>query len=245
MHHSLLPLPFFHVWTYLRTQPLLGLTATLCTWELASMVDAKCGHKAITNPVLLSIVFLTACLLITHTPYAAYFTGAQYVHFLLGPATVALAVPMYHNLAAIRRDFLAIIASLAAGSLAASASAMVIAHAMGAPNAVVVSLGPKSVTTPIAMALAQNLGGQPSLAAVFVLITGMLGVVICTGIFRLCRILDWRAQGLAAGTAAHGIATARMLSINQTAGVFSGLAIGLNGIVTSLILPLLVKIFGY
>ncbi len=245
MHHSLLPLPFFHLWTYLRTQPLLGLTATLCTWELASMVDAKAGHKALTNPTLLSIVFLAAALLITRIPYEAFFNGAQYVHFLLGPATVALAVPMYHNLPAIKRDLSAIMVSLVTGSVVASASAMVIAHAMGAPNSVVVSLGPKSVTTPIAMGIAQNLGGQPPLAAVFVLITGMLGVAICTALFRLCRIRDWRAQGLAAGTAAHGIATARMLSLNQTAGVFSGLAIGLNGVATSLFLPILVRIFGY
>jgi predicted murein hydrolase (TIGR00659 family) len=245
MHHSLLKLPFFHVWTYLQTQPLLGLTATLCTWELASMIDAKAGQKAITNPVLLSIVFLSAALLITHTPYAAFFAGAQYVHFLLGPATVALAVPMFNNLPTIKRDFLAIIIALAAGSLVASTSAMVIAHALGASNAIVVSLGPKSVTTPIAMGIAQDLGGSPSLAAVFVLITGMLGTVICTAVFRLCRIRDWRAQGLAAGTAAHGIATARMLNINLTAGVFGGVAIGLNGIATSLFLPLLVRIFGY
>jgi predicted murein hydrolase (TIGR00659 family) len=239
-----MPLPFFHVWAYLQTQPLLGLTATLCTWELASLIDTRAGHKAVTNPTVLAIIILAAALLITHTPYSAYFTGAQYVHFLLGPATVALAVPMFANLPAIKRDFLAIAVSLTAGSVAAAGSAMLIAHALGASDAVVISLGPKSVTTPIAMGIAQNLGGQPSLTAVFVMMTGMFGTVVCTGILRLARVKDWRAQGLAAGTAAHGLATARMLALNQTAGVFGGVAIGLNGIVTSLIVPVLVRLFG-
>jgi predicted murein hydrolase (TIGR00659 family) len=244
MLHKILPLPFFHVWVYLQTQPLLGLTATLCTWELASWIDAKARHHALSNPIVLSILILGAGLLLTHTPYRAYFTGAQYVHFLLGPATVALAVPMYANLPAIRRHFPAIIMSLTLGSVTAAASAMLIARALGAPHAVVISLGPKSVTTPIAMGIAQNLGGQPSLTAVFVMLTGMFGGIICTGLLRWLRVKDWRAQGLAAGTAAHGLATARMLVLNQTAGVFGGLAIGLNGIVTSLMLPLLVRLFG-
>ena len=242
--HKLLPLPFFHVWAYMQTQPLLGLTATVCTWELASLLDARAGHKAVTNPTVLSSIFLAAALLITRTPYSAYFTGAQYVHFLLGPATVALAIPMYANLSAIKRHFAAIIISLGAGSIAAASSAMLIAKALGAPAQVVVSLGPKSVTTPIAMGIAQNLGGQPPLTAVFVMLTGMFGTIVCTGVLRLARVSDWRAQGLAAGTAAHGLATAHMLRLNQTAGAFGGLAIGLNGIVTSLILPLLVRLFG-
>jgi len=242
MHPKILP--FFHIWAYLQTQPLLGLTATLGVWELASMVDAKAGRKAYTSPLVLSILALAAILLVTHTPYKAYFAGAQFVHFLLGPATVALAVPMYNNLPAIRRDFLAIIVSLAAGSVVAASSAMLIAHAMGAPDAIVISLGPKSVTTPIAIGIVQNLGGQPALATVFVIVTGMFGSVVCTGLFKILRVKDWRAQGLAAGTAAHGIATARMLTLNQTAGAFGGLAIGLNGIVTSILLPLLVRLFG-
>jgi predicted murein hydrolase (TIGR00659 family) len=245
MHKFLLPLPFFHVWAYLQTQPLLGLTATVATWEIACLIDARAGHKAITNPTVLSITILALALLITHTPYTAYFTGAQYVHFLLGPATVALAIPMYANLDAIKRHFFAIIVSLSAGSVVAASSAMLIARAFGASHQVVISLGPKSVTTPIAMGIAQNLGGQPSLTAVFVMLTGIFGTIVCTGILRLCRVSDWRAQGLAAGTAAHGLATARMLRLNETAGAFGGLAIGLNGIITSLAVPLLVKLFGF
>lgn len=240
--HSLLPLPFFHVWAYLQTQPLLGLTATLVVWEIAVVLDSRAGHKPITNPTILSVFILAVLLLGSHTSYHAYFTGAQYVHFLLGPATVALAVPMYANLPAIRRNFVAIFVSLTAGSITAATSAMLIARALGAPRLVVISLGPKSVTTPIAMGIAQNLGGSPSLTAVFVLMTGLFGTLVCTTVFGLAGVRDWRAQGLAAGTAAHGLATARMLLLNQTAGAFGGVAIGLNGVVTSLVVPVLVTI---
>ncbi|MDE8348645.1 MAG: LrgB family protein [Acidocella sp.] len=243
--HSLLPLPFFHVWSYLQTQPLMGLTATVCAWELACLIDIKAGHKPITNPTVLSITMLACALLITHTPYSAYFNGAQYVHFLLGPATVALAIPMYANWGSIKRHFVAIFISLTTGSIIAATSAMLIARALGAPHDVLVSLGPKSVTTPIAMAVAQNLGGQPPLTAVFVMITGIFGTVVCTGVLRLARVRDWRAQGLAAGTAAHGLATARMILLNETAGAYGGVAIGLNGIITSIALPLLVQVFGF
>ena len=242
--HRLLPLPFLHIWAYLQTQPLLGLTVTLCVWELATAIDIRAGRKAFTNPTVLSIVILATLLLTTGTSYAAYFAGAQYIHFLLGPATVALALPMYANLPAIKRNFVAIIVSLTAGSIVAASSAMLIARALGALHDVVISLGPKSVTTPIAMGISQNLGGLPSLTAVFVMITAMFGTIVCTAVFSLARVHDWRARGLAAGTTAHGLATSRMLQLNHTAGAFSGLAIGLNGIVTSVALPLLVNIFG-
>jgi predicted murein hydrolase (TIGR00659 family) len=240
--HSILPL--FHVWAYLQTQPLLGLTATLCVWEVACFIDARAGHAALSNPTVLSIIVLAALLLVTHTSYQAYFTGAVYIHFLLGPATVALAVPMYANWPAIKRNFVAIIVSLTAGSVIAAGSAMLIAHALGAPRAVVISLGPKSVTTPIAMGISQNLGGQPPLTAVFVMITAMFGTLVCSLVFRVARVRDWRARGLAAGMAAHGLATSRMLMLNQTAGAFGGLAIGLNGIVTSIALPVMVSMLG-
>ena len=243
--HSLLPLPFFHVWAYLQTQPLLGLTVTICVWEGALLIDRWAGHLALTNPTVLSIIILAALLLSTHTSYQSYFTGAVYIHFLLGPATVALAVPMYANWPAIKQNFVAIIVSLTTGSMLTATSAMLIARALGAPKVVVISLGPKSVTTPIAMGIAQNLGGQPPLTAVFVMVTAMFGTLVCTGVFRLARVEDWRARGLAAGTVAHGLATSRMLILNQTAGAFGGLAIGLNGIITSLALPLIVSIFGF
>lgn len=239
-----LSLHLFHVWAYLQARPLLGLASTLCAWEIACTFDRRAGHKAYSNPTVWSVLMLIAALLLTHTSYRTYFSGAVYIYFLLGPATVALAVPMYANWPAIKRYFVPILVSLGAGSIVAACSAMLIARWLGAPHMVVISLGPKSVTTPIAMGVSQELGGLPALTAVFVIITGLFGTLICGPLFKLAGIKDWHAQGLAAGTAAHGIATSHMIRLNETAGAFGGVAIGLNGVFTSLVLPLLVLILG-
>jgi predicted murein hydrolase (TIGR00659 family) len=229
----------FHLWVYLETTPLLGLAATLLVYRGALELARLFRGHALANPVLIAILALALLLEATGTPYAAYFQGAQYVHFLLGPATVALAVPMHANLRRIRASARAILPAILAGSLVAAASAMVLARLLGAPRAVVLSLAPKSVTTPIAMGVAEQIGGQPSLAAVFVLITGLVAGVLVGPALRLIRVTDWRAQGLAAGTAGHGLATARMLLVSETAGAFGGLAIGLNGVITAILVPLL------
>ena len=171
-----------------------------------------------------------------------YFQGGQYVQFLLGPATVAPAVPMHANLHHLRRTVCAIIPAIVAGSAAAAASAMAIARAFGAPREVVLSLAPKSVTTPIAMGIAEQVGGQPALAAVFVLLTGLAAVLMSGPLMRLVRVRDWRAHGLAGGTAGHGLATAHLLTINETGGAFAGLAIGINGVVTAVLVPLLARL---
>ena len=227
------------LWVYLQTTPLLGLACTLLAWQAAVVISDRLGNNPFANPMLISIAMLAGLLLATHTPYSAYFEGGQYVQFLLGSATVALAVPMYANLRQIRRTAPAIIPAILAGSLTAAASAMLIARAMGASRAVVLSLGPKSVTTPIAMGIAEQIGGVPSLAAVFVLLTGLTAILIGPVVMRVVRIDDWRAHGLGAGTAGHGLATARVLLMNETAGAFGGLAIGLNGVVTAVLVPLL------
>ena len=231
------------LWVYLQTTPLLGLVATLVAWEVSVLISRIARGHVLANPMLISIILLSTLLLATHTPYRAYFEGGQYVQFLLGPATVALAVPMYANLARIRRSARAIAPALLAGSLVASGSAMLIARWLGASHVVVMSLGPKSVTTPIAMGIAEQIGGSPSLAAVFVLLTGLSAVVMGPGILRLLRVVDWRARGLAAGTAGHGLATARILLLDETAGAFGGLAIGLNGILTAILVPVLATLF--
>lgn len=231
------------LWVYLRTTPLLGLAATLAAYQVALWVSARLRGHPLASPVLIAITLLVLGLLATGTPYDVYFQGGQYVHFLLGPATVALAVPMYANMSQIRRSARAILPAILAGSLTAALSAMVIARLLGAPRGIVLSLAPKSVTTPIAMGIAEQIGGVPSLAAVFVLITGLVAIVIGPPVLRAVRIADWRAHGLAAGTAGHGLATARVLLVNETAGAFGGLAIGLNGVVTALIVPLLGRFF--
>jgi predicted murein hydrolase (TIGR00659 family) len=229
----------FHLWVYLETTPLLGLAATLAVYALAVRISAAFRGHALASPVLIAILLLVLLLLATGTPYSAYFQGAQYVHFLLGPATVALAVPMYANLSRIRRHARAILPAVLAGSMVAATSAMLLARLFGAPREIVLSLAPKSVTTPIAMGIAEQIGGNPSLAAIFVLLTGLTASVLGGVVWRVAAIPGWPARGLASGTAGHGIATARMLLLSETAGAFGGLAIGLNGVITAFIVPLL------
>jgi len=232
------------IWVYLAAQPLLGLTLTLLAYLAGQFLFAKGRRSPLLNPVLLAVVILILLLKGTGTSYQTYFQGAQFVHFLLGPATVALALPLYRQLHALKRSMLAVAAALMAGSVVASLSAMAIARALGAAPQTVLSMGPKSVTTPIAMGVAEQIGGLPSLTAALVLITGIGGAVSGPWILDRLRIRDERARGLAIGTASHGIGTARALQESQTAGAFSGLAMGLNGVVTAVLVPILAGLFG-
>jgi predicted murein hydrolase (TIGR00659 family) len=228
------------IWVYLETAPLLWLTVTIGAYLLASALYHRSGSFPLLHPVLVSVVAIVALLTATHVSYERYFEGAQFVHFLLGPATVALAVPLYRNLGRVRRALVPIVVAIAAGSLAAAVSGVAIARWLGCAPDVVRSIAPKSVTTPVAMAISEQLGGLPSLTAALVIVTGIIGAVLAVPLFSLLRVRDERARGLALGTAAHGIGTARALQESETAGAFAGLAMGINALLSALALPWLV-----
>ncbi len=227
------------IWVYLSASPLLGLTMTLVAYQAGYWLYRKSGLNPLLNPVLIAVVVLVAMLALTATEYSAYFEGAQFVHFLLGPATVALAVPMFQQLQQVRRSMTALIVAVVAGSATAASSAVGIGWLLGASRETLLSLAPKSVTTPIAMGIAEQIGGLPSLTAVLVILTGMTGAMLGTATLNLLRVRDWRARGLAVGVAAHGIGTARAIAVHPVAGAFAGLAMGLNGVATAVLLPLL------
>ena len=231
--------PINDIWVYLAASPLLGLTITLLAYVLALAVHQRYRRHPLTNPVLLAVVLLVTLLLLTDTPYPSYFAGAQFVHFLLGPATVALAIPLYAQLGRVRAMRGPGLLGLAAGALTAVVSAVGSAWLLGASVPTQLSLAPKSVTTPIAMAVAERIGGIASLTAVLVIVTGIVGAVIAPALFRLLRVQDHAIQGFALGVTAHGIGTARALQISEEAGAFAALAMGLNGVVTALLLPAL------
>ena len=231
------------VWVYLSASPLLFLTLTLAAFQAGSWVYTRSGHKPFLNPVMTAVILLVAILTLTKTSYPAYFEGAQFVHFLLGPATVALAIPLYRQFDRVRRSALALVVSLLCGSLTAIGTAVGLGWLLGASRATLLSLAPKSVTAPVAMGITEQLGGLPSLTAVLVILTGILGAVIGPMVLNLLRIRDWRARGLALGTASHGIGTARALQVNELAGAFSGLAMGLNALATAILLPLTWRLF--
>ena len=231
----------FAVWVYLSASPLLWLTLTLIVWLFADFLARAANRHPLVNPVLISIALMGGILVATGAPYQKYFEGAQFVHFLLGPATVAIAVPLVRHRALVRANLLPMAAALIVGAIVACASAVAIAAAFGAPRQVLVSLAPKSVTAGIAMAVSENLGGVPALTAVLVITTGILGAVIVTPLMNALRIRDYAARGFAVGLASHGIGTARAFVVDEVAGTFAGIAMGLNGLATSLIVPLLMR----
>jgi predicted murein hydrolase (TIGR00659 family) len=223
------------IWVYLSQTPLLWLSLTLVAFAAGDLVSARLGRHPLANPVVIAAALLIGLLWATGTSYATYFDGAQFVHFLLGPATVALGLPLWRNRLAVRRNLLPMCAALVAGSLTAIGSAVAIGWIFGAPREILASLASKSVTAPIAMALTETIGGIPALAAVLVVLTGILGSVIVTPLMNALRIRDFAARGFAVGVASHGIGTARAFQVSEEAGTFAGIAMGLNGALTALV----------
>ena len=229
----------FRLWVYLQTTPLFWLTATLAAYIVADRIALAAGRHPLVNPVAIAIALVGALLALTGTDYQTYFNGAQFVHFLLGPATVALAVPLYRNVGLVRRNLLPMAAALMVGAVVAVVSALAVARALGAPRAVLVSLAPKSVTAGVAMAVSETLGGAPPLTAVLVIATGIIGAIMVTPLMNALGIRDYAARGFAVGLASHGIGTARAFAVDPVAGVFAGIAMGLNAVVTPAIIPVL------
>ncbi len=227
------------IWAYLSASPLLHLTITLVAYQVGTWVYRRAAGSPLCNPVLIAVLLVVGVLMSAGVPYAAYFDGAQFVHFLLGPATVALAIPLYRQFETVRHSARALLISLGAGSLTAVVTAVLIARALGGSRDAIVALAPKSVTAPVAMGIAEQLGGLPSLTAVLVIATGILGAMLGPLVLDGIGVKQPAARGLALGTASHGIGTARALQVSQVAGAFAGLAMGLNALATALVLPFL------
>ena len=235
----------WRLWVYLQTAPLFWLTATLAAFLVAEGAARRARRHPLVNPVLIAVTLVAVLLKLTGTPYKTYFEGAQFVHFLLGPATVALGVPLYRNFALVRANAWPMAGALLAGAVVAMVSSVGVAALLGAPREALISLAPKSVTAGVAMAVSEKLGGLPPLTAVLVIFTGVIGAVIVTPMMNALGIRDYAARGFAAGLTSHGIGTARAFTVDPVAGAFAGVAMGLNAVVTPalapLILPLIVR----
>ncbi|MDX1634179.1 MAG: LrgB family protein [Marinobacter sp.] len=230
------------IWVYLSTSPLLGLTVTLVAYGLAHRLYLKSGSNPLLNPVVTSVAMLIGLLLATDTAYSDYFEGGQFVHFLLGPATVALAVPLYQQFSRLKALWIPVTVALLCGVTIAGASSIGLAWLLGGSTEVQMSLAPKSATAPVAMGISEKIGGLPSLTAVLTVATGILGAVLGTKLFELLRIRDDSVKGIAIGVAAHGIGTARAFQVSGQMGAFSGLAMALSAFATAIIVPWLVDL---
>jgi predicted murein hydrolase (TIGR00659 family) len=229
----------FKLWVYLSTTPLLWLTATLAAYVVADWISLRLRRHPLANPVLIAVVLLVLVLRGTGTEFPVYFEGAQFVHFMLGPATVALAVPLIAEGKRVKRLVIPMVASLIAGSLTAIVTAVGVAWAFGASAQTIASLAPKSVTTPIAMGVSEAIGGIPTLTAVLVILTGIIGAITVTPLMNALGVTSYAARGFAAGVASHGIGTARAFQVNELAGTFAGLGLALNGLLTAILTPIL------
>ncbi|MDR7377378.1 putative murein hydrolase (TIGR00659 family) [Rhodoferax ferrireducens] len=235
---------FVQLWVYLSATPLFGLTATLLTYVAAQAVYERVQRAPWANPVLWSVVVLGGLLVWTRTPYPSYFAGAQFVHVLLGPAVVALAWPLWLRRAEVRQRGVALTLAVLAGGLAAAVSAVAIAWVLGLPDEVLRSLAPKSVTAPVAMGIAERVGGVPALAAVFAVLTGLVGALSGKYLFNVLKIDSWAVRGFALGTASHGIGAARALQVHPDAGAYAGIALGMQAVLSSVLMPLLFQWWG-
>ena len=236
---------FVQLWVYLSSTPLFGLNATLVVYVLALAFYTRMGQAPWANPVLWSMVVLGLGLLATGTAYPTYFAGAQFIHFLLGPAVVALAWPLWERRAELRVRWGRFTLASVVGGAAAAGSAVGLAWALGLPLEIVLSLAPKSVTAPVAMGIADKIGGNASLAAVFAVVTGLVGALSGKTLFTLLGLgtdaTGWMARGFAMGTAAHGIGAARALQVHPDAGAWAALALGLQVVTASLLIPLVAR----
>lgn len=237
-------LKFVELWTYLSATPLFGLTATLVAYLFAQALYARLGQAAWANPVLWTVLALVGLLAATGTAYGTYFSGAQFIHFLLGPAVVALGWPLWQRRAQLRRRAGALLVAALAGGAVAAGSAVALGWALGLTPELLRSLAPKSVTAPVAMGIAEQLGGIPALAAVFAVLTGLVGALTAKALFDALGIRRPEVRGFALGTAAHGIGAARAMQVHADSGAYAGLALGVQVLVATLLIPLLGRWFG-
>lgn len=229
-------------WTYLSSSPILWLTLTLLCYLAALRLYQHFNNNPLVLPVLTAVIALVSVLMLTKTPYPVYAKSTEFLTFLIGPATVALAVPLYSQFERLKKMWWPVCIALLAGSLTAILSATGIAWALGASTETLLSLAPKSVTMPIAMEVSELTGGLPSFTTVAVAITGISGAIMAGSLLKLLRISDPSVEGFALGLSAHAIGTARALQRNEMAGAFAALAMGLNGVATAILIPALLAL---
>ncbi len=221
--------------------PLFGVGITLAVYQLALAAYEKTRWFFL-QPVLVSMVVLIGVLLLCELSYDEYRRSTFLLSVLLGPATVALAVPLFLNLRRIRELFWPVVLTLLLGGLLATVLGVGLAWLFGAERMMLMTLAPKSVTSPIAMLVAEQIGGVAALAAVFVLITGVIGAICGLELLRRIGVHHPAAQGMALGITAHAVGTARALQESEESGAFAALAMSLMGMLTAITLPLVVSL---
>ena len=232
IHMSSLP-------SWLSASPLPWLTLTVLVWCVADRIAEATGRRPLVNPLLISVVVIGLVLKATGTSYGTYFAGMQPMEFLIGPAIVAIAVPLFKNWTTVKQNAAPLLAALIAGGMTAIISVFLMGRLFALPRVITISLAPKSSTAGVAMAVSEHLGGEPAMTAAFTVTTSIIGAVVLVSLMRLLRVRDSSAIGFAAGVAAHSVGTARAFQIDAVAGTFAGIGLCLNAILTALVMPIL------
>lgn len=231
------------IWVYLSGSPLFALFITLAAYQIGLTIYNSSKQNPIANPVAIAILIVASTIQWIEMPYSTYFEGAQFIHFLLGSATVSLAIPIYKGLSSIKGRSIPLAFALATGGLVSIMSAVGIATLLGADSSITGAMYPKSVTAPIAMGIAERISVSPTLTAIFAVSTGITGAILAPFVLNLLGIKAWWQRGFAIGIGAHGIGTSRAFSIHPEAGTYASLAMGLNGVISAVAIPVIYHLF--
>ena len=235
-------LPIAEIWVYLAGSPLFALLLTLAAYEAGVTIYERTNRNPFANPVAIAVIIVAVGISLIDMPYAKYFEGAQFIHFLLGTATVALAVPIYQCWDSLRGRALPLITSLLCGGAVSILTAVFTTRLFGADITIQKAMLAKSVTAPIAMGVAERISASPTLTAVFAVCTGVIGAILARYILDALRLTAWWQRGFAIGVGAHGIGTSRAMSIHPEAGAFAGLAMGMHGVAGAVLIPLIADV---
>jgi predicted murein hydrolase (TIGR00659 family) len=225
--------------------PIFWLPITLVIYAASTALYRRYDKAPLLNPTLLTIAGVAAILMMTAVPYQKYFEDVAVLHYLLGTAVVALALPLYNNLTRLRGRYMTMTFALLAGSLASMLVGLAIATLAGTSAIAILSLAPKSATAAVSMEIARLIGGAPAVTGVLTILTGIIGAVAGPYVLDLAGVRTPEVRGFALGVAAHGIATARAFSEGEIAGSFAGLGMALNAVLTALTVPLVIRAFGF
>jgi predicted murein hydrolase (TIGR00659 family) len=221
------------------------LPCTILLFAASSLLYRRLHKAPIANPTLLTIAALAVILASIGVPYKSYFEAVAVLHYLLGTAVVALALPLYRNVGRLKGRRMGLAAALVAGSLTSILVGLSVAILAHASASTVLSLAPKSATAAVSMEISRIIGGAPAVTATLTILTGIIGAITGPYVLNIVRILEPEARGFAMGVASHGIATARAFSEGEIAGSFAGLGMVLNAILTALVVPPVVRFMGY
>lgn len=225
----------------MTSSPLFGVLLTLIAFQIGLYISKKTGI-VVFNPLLIAIIFIIGILTVFKVPYVSYNTGGQYITFLLIPGTIVMAVPLYKKIELIKKDFMPIMVGIIVGSTTAVLSVVLLSKLFKLPEDLTLSLVPKSITTAIGVEVSQTIGGLPAITTTAIIVTGILGAILSPLMIKVFRVKDKIAAGIGIGTSSHAIGTSKALEIGEVEGAMSSAAIGLAGIVTAIIAPIIMTI---